>query len=136
MNKLIIYIPKQLYFLKNKFIFLFWYLGLCPPRSVPGRSPPTVRVRPHFFCDRRECLWYCHIRSTPAAKGYIWRSPPLGVLKLIVYITCKIKLVLFSTNSILALSRSVSESIEDIGSFCGGKKNNKKFTNLKILSKK
>ena len=38
------------------------------------------------------------------------------MLKLIVYITCKTKLVLFSTNSILALSRSVSELVEDIGS--------------------
>ena len=48
-------------------------------------------------------------------------------------ITCKTKLVLFSTNFTLALSRSVSELVEDIGSFCGGKKNNKKIDKLKNL---
>ena len=75
-----------------------------------------------------------------------WRN--IFELKLIIYITCKIILVLFSTNFILALSRSLSEFIEDIRFFyrgykvlwrspqsvCGGKKNNKKLTNLKIFS--
>ena len=54
--KIYMYIPKQLYFVKNKFIFLFWYLVICPLRSVLEWSPPTVRVSPHFFCDRRKCL--------------------------------------------------------------------------------
>ena len=45
-------------------------------------------------------------------------------LNVINYFTCKTILVLFSTNFILAL----------FGSFCGGKKNNKKLTNLKIFS--
>ncbi|ANN64690.1 hypothetical protein SZ47_10705 [Brachyspira hyodysenteriae] len=45
-------------------------------------------------------------------------------LKLIIYITCKIILVLFSTNFIIAL----------FATFCGGKKLNKKLTNLKIFS--
>ena len=53
-------------------------------------------------------------------------------LNLIFYLICQTKLVLFSTNFILALSRSVSEFIEDIRFFdsVSGKKNNKKIDKL------
>ena len=33
--------PKQLYFVKNKFIFLFLYLGLCPPLCVLTQYPSS-----------------------------------------------------------------------------------------------
>ena len=35
------HIPKQLYFVKNKFIFLFLYLGLCPPLCVLTQHPSS-----------------------------------------------------------------------------------------------
>ena len=35
------HIPKQLYFVKNKFIFLFLYLGLCPPLCVLTQDPTS-----------------------------------------------------------------------------------------------
>ncbi|MDA0062811.1 hypothetical protein OFS03_06210 [Brachyspira hyodysenteriae] len=49
------------------------------------------------------------------------------ILNLIFYLTCKKKLVLFSTNFILALSRSVPAA----ATFCGEKKLNKKIDKLK-----
>ena len=67
---------------------------------------------------------YAYGRSYILDRPYTLREKLHLRFNLINYITCKTILVLFSTNFILAL----------FGSFCGGKKNNKKLTKLKIFS--
>ena len=74
-----LYIPKQLYFVKSKVIFLFLYLGLCPI--------------PHFFCDRRECLWYCHKEARSLTGSDTLRERLHLGFNLINYLTCKTILV-------------------------------------------
>ena len=121
------YIPKQLYFVKSKVIFLFWYLGFCP--------------RLYFFCDRRSTFRYAI-----ATKKLIYSINSdtlrerlhLG-FNLINYLTCKTTLAWFSTNFILALFGSLTLSACNrreclLCMACSGKKNNKKLTNLKIFS--
>ncbi|TVL45124.1 hypothetical protein A9X73_11045 [Brachyspira hyodysenteriae] len=87
------YIPKQIIFLKFKI-----FAGLCP-YEVHRVQHPTSFVATGEARLRRE-----------AKRLYF-------SLNLIFYLTSKTKLILFSTNFILALSRSVSEFIEDIRFF-------------------
>ncbi len=81
-----LYIPKQLHFVKNYFFIFIICGGLAPPLCV-------LTQHPQFF------YWY---KAQPAYGERLHLC-----FNLINYITCKTILVLFSTNFILALSRSV-----------------------------
>ena len=116
------YIPKQIYFVRNNF-FNFKYMQGFTLTKYTACSTTLLLPNRHLLDGDPKKLYPRQARIR-FAKSYIWRSPPLGVIKLITYLICKTILVWFNTNYVIAL----------FATFCGGKKLNKKLTKYSCLN--